>query len=115
MVQASNSNEDIVKIIDFGPFLDGSNKQVVADAFLASFKEVGFVYLVNHGLSREKMDQMFEWVRSMPYSLSRQRTHMIINKHRQSKKFFSQPTEIKQLAPHPASGAHHRGSCALWV
>ncbi|KAF8879771.1 thymine dioxygenase [Gymnopilus junonius] len=26
-----------------------------------------------------------------------------------SNKLFSQPTEVKQLAPHPASGAHHRG------
>jgi len=90
MVQASNNSDEIVKIVDFGPFIDGSNKQAVADALLASFQEVGFVYLVNHGLSREKMGQMFEW----------------------SKKFFSQSTEVKQLAPHPASGAHHRGYSA---
>lgn len=32
---------------------------------------------------------------------------------RQSKRFFSQPQEVKLLAPHPANGAHHRGSL-LW-
>jgi isopenicillin N synthase-like dioxygenase len=45
-----------IAIVDFGPFLDGSNKQGVADAMLASFKEVGFVYLVNHGLDKGKID-----------------------------------------------------------
>lgn len=43
-----------VAIVDFGPFLDGSDKQGVADAMLTSFKEVGFVYLVNHSLDKEK-------------------------------------------------------------
>lgn len=52
-----------ITIIDFGAFLDGSNKQDVADAMLQSFQDVGFVYLVNHGLSKEKIDGMFEWVR----------------------------------------------------
>ncbi|KAJ7657045.1 thymine dioxygenase [Mycena rosella] len=31
-----------IAIIDFGPFLDGSNKQEVADQILSSFKEIGF-------------------------------------------------------------------------
>lgn len=31
----------------------------------------------------------------------------------QSKKLFDQPIEVKQLAPHPESGAHHRGSAWL--
>ena len=39
-----------VKTIDFGPFLDGSDRQGVANAILDSFKSIGFVYLVNHGL-----------------------------------------------------------------
>jgi len=79
-----------IAIVDFGPFLDGSNKQDVADAILQSFKDVGFVYLTNHGLQKDKLDRMFEW----------------------SKKFFALPLEKKQLAPHPTSGAHHRGYSA---
>jgi isopenicillin N synthase-like dioxygenase len=51
-----------IPILDFGAFLDGSNKQEVADAVLDSFKQVGFVYLVNHGLPQEKIASMFEWV-----------------------------------------------------
>lgn len=35
-----------VKTVDFGPFLDGSDKQGVANAILDSFKSIGFVYLV---------------------------------------------------------------------
>jgi len=30
-----------IAILDFGPFTDGSNKQRVADAMLASFKDTG--------------------------------------------------------------------------
>jgi len=76
-----------IQIIDFAPFLDGTDKQGVADAILESFKDVGFVYLVNHPLPKEKIEAMFEL----------------------SKKLFSLPMETKMLAPHPPSGTHHRG------
>lgn len=79
-----------IPIVNFAAFIDGSNKQEVADTMIDSFKTVGFVYLVNHGLAKEKIDGMFDW----------------------SKKFFKQPVEVKQLAPHPESGAHHRGYSA---
>ncbi|KZT12038.1 thymine dioxygenase [Laetiporus sulphureus 93-53] len=82
-----------IPIIDFSAFSDGSRKQDVADAMLNSFKTIGFVYLVNHGLSKERIDKMFDW----------------------SKKFFAQPLETKLLAPHPPSGAHHRGYSAPGV
>jgi len=52
-----------VKTIDFGPFLDGSDRQGVANAILDSFKSIGFIYLVNHGLDKVKVTSMFEWVR----------------------------------------------------
>jgi isopenicillin N synthase-like dioxygenase len=52
-----------VKTIDFGQFLDGSDRQGVANAILDSFKSIGFIYLVNHGLEKVKIDSMFEWVR----------------------------------------------------
>ncbi|KAJ7923514.1 thymine dioxygenase [Mycena leptocephala] len=76
-----------ISVVDFSSFLDGSNKQAVADAILSSFKRVGFVYLLNHGISSERVSQMFAL----------------------SKEFFAQPMEIKELAPHPPSGTHHRG------
>ncbi len=52
-----------ISIVDFGGFLDGTRKQAVADAMVESFKNIGFVYLVNHGLSQGKIDSTFEWVR----------------------------------------------------
>ncbi|KAH9936305.1 thymine dioxygenase [Fomitopsis serialis] len=76
-----------IPIISLAAFLDASNKQVTADAMLDSFKTIGFVYLVDHGLPKEKIARMFEW----------------------SKKFFALPMETKMLAPHPPSGTHHRG------
>jgi len=79
-----------VKVVDFAPFLDGSDRQGVSNAILDAFKTTGFVYLVNHGLPQNKIESMFSW----------------------SKKLFSQPTEIKELAPHPESGSHHRGYSA---
>ncbi|TFK37210.1 thymine dioxygenase [Crucibulum laeve] len=82
-----------VKVVDVGPFLNGSDKQGVADALLSSFQSIGFVYIVNHGIPKGKIDGMFEW----------------------SRRFFSQPTEVKQLAPHPPSGTHHRGYSAPGV
>ena len=54
-----------ISVVDFKPFLDGSAKQDVANAILDSFKRVGFVYLVNHGIPEDKIKGMFEWVRVM--------------------------------------------------
>ncbi|TBU43594.1 thymine dioxygenase [Dichomitus squalens] len=82
-----------ISVVDFRPFLDGSAKEHVAKAILDSFKRVGFVYLVNHGIPPEKSKAMFEW----------------------SRRFFALPMEKKQLAPHPPSGTHHRGYSAPGV
>lgn len=51
-----------VKVVDFGPFLDGSDRKGVSNAILDSFKTTGFVYLVNHGLLQSRIDSMFSWV-----------------------------------------------------
>ncbi|KAI0037000.1 thymine dioxygenase [Vararia minispora EC-137] len=88
--ESLGSGTGLVPIIDFEPFLTGSNKQAVADEILKSLKAVGFVQLINHGVPQEKVDEMFRW----------------------SKSFFSLPLETKQLAPHPPSGTHHRGYSA---
>ncbi|KAJ7263451.1 Clavaminate synthase-like protein [Mycena rebaudengoi] len=80
-------NDNRIAVVDFAPFLDGSNKQAVADKILSSFKDIGFVYLLNHGIPQAQVDQMFAL----------------------STAFFKQPMDVKMLAPHPASGTHHRG------
>ncbi|KAI0770294.1 thymine dioxygenase [Fomes fomentarius] len=79
-----------ISVVDFKPFLDGSARDDVAKAMLDSFKRVGFVYLVNHGIPEQNIKSMFVW----------------------SKRFFALPPEVKQLAPHPPSGTHHRGYSA---
>lgn len=53
-----------IAIVDFSGFLDGTRKKEVADAMLRSFKEIGFVYLANHGLPEDKVAGMFQWVLS---------------------------------------------------
>jgi isopenicillin N synthase-like dioxygenase len=65
---SSISDEFFVPVIDFGPFLDGSDKQGTASAILDSFKRVGFVQLVNHGVDQQRVVGMFEWV-SLPFNI----------------------------------------------
>ena len=60
----SLQNNSTVKVVDFAPFLDGSDRQGVSDAILDSFKTTGFVYLMNHGLPQNMIDSMFFWVSS---------------------------------------------------
>ncbi|KAJ7710404.1 non-heme dioxygenase in morphine synthesis N-terminal-domain-containing protein [Mycena rosella] len=67
-----------------------TENQGVADEILSAFKEAGFVYLLNHGFPQDQIAKMFAV----------------------SKEFFAQSTDIKELAPHPPSGTHHRGYSA---
>lgn len=53
-----------LKVVDFKPFLEGRDKQGVANAIVEAFQSVGFVYLVNHGLPEHKISAMFEMVMS---------------------------------------------------
>ncbi|KAJ4350626.1 hypothetical protein N0V95_004585 [Ascochyta clinopodiicola] len=55
-----------------------------------AFRNVGFVYLKNHGVRKESVDECFEW----------------------SKRFFALPAATKMQAPHPPGGSHHRGYSA---
>ena len=51
-----------IQVLNFGTFIDGSNKQDVADGLFTSLKDTGFVYLANHSFPKSKIDTMFEWV-----------------------------------------------------
>lgn len=51
-----------IPIVDFAPFLDGSDKQAVADAVVSAMKKTGFVYLFNHGMPQDKIDGIFALV-----------------------------------------------------
>ncbi|KAF1946378.1 Clavaminate synthase-like protein [Clathrospora elynae] len=78
-----------IPIVDFGAFLNGSQEEKarVAKEMDDAFRGVGFVYLRNHGVDAEMVEQCFKW----------------------SEKFFALPLETKMLAPHPPGGSHHRG------
>ena len=55
-----------ISIVDFAPFLDGSNKQGVADALLDSFKSIGLAYVVNYGMPKDGVERMFDCVCILP-------------------------------------------------
>jgi isopenicillin N synthase-like dioxygenase len=50
--------------VDFGKFLTGDDggKKDVAQQLDSAFRDVGFVYLRNHGVKQELVDECFEWV-----------------------------------------------------
>jgi len=61
MAAATTKN---IEVIDFNDFLSGgdTDRKAVANAFLESFKTIGFVCLTNHGLPQPKVNEMFNWV-----------------------------------------------------
>ena len=84
-----------IPIIDFSKFIHGSreDKQHVARELDNEFQTVGFVYLKNHGVPSDMVNECFTW----------------------SKRFFDLPLSTKMLAPHPPGGSHHRGYSAPGV
>lgn len=53
-----------IPLIDFDHFLNGSthDREKVASTIDAAFRSVGFVYLSNHGVDQDKVDECFRWV-----------------------------------------------------
>lgn len=76
-------------IVDFSRWLKGSpeEKQKLAHELAQACREVGFVYVINHGVSQDLLDEAFSW----------------------SRKFFALGPEQKMLAPHPPGPNVHRG------
>ncbi|OJD34325.1 thymine dioxygenase [Diplodia corticola] len=78
-----------IPIVDFSHWSGGSpeERQSIAKKLTDAARGVGFVYIVNHGVSDNVLDQAFAW----------------------SKKLFDLPHEKKMLAPHPPGPNVHRG------
>jgi len=90
MSSTTVASESPIPVIDFAGFEDNApqeQRRATATEVFQALRDIGFVYLINHGLPQEKIDQMFHW----------------------SKQFFALPSDVKGLAPHPASAYHHRG------
>src|SRR5436305_2922034 len=61
---AASDTETSIPLVDFHPFLQGSHldQKTVATQIDHAFRTVGFVYLFNHGIPQEKVDECFQWV-----------------------------------------------------
>jgi isopenicillin N synthase-like dioxygenase len=69
---SSNESTTSIPVVDFGAFLNGSeeDKKLVARQLDDAFRDVGFVYLRNHGVRKEVVEECFEWVRATPRHFS---------------------------------------------
>ena len=58
------SAEPSIPLIDFHQFVNGSidKREQVASTIDAAFRSVGFIYLENHGIDDDKVDECFRWV-----------------------------------------------------
>ncbi len=76
MTTQSISRLDSIPVIDFESFAKGcvSDRQKVAQEIYSACREVGFMYLKNHGVSKASVERIFQ----------------------QSQKFFALPLETKQ-------------------
>lgn len=73
-------------IIDFEKWQGGSaeERQNIATELATACRQVGFVYIINHGVQDDLLDEAFGW----------------------SKKLFDLSEEKKMLAPHPPGNTH---------
>ena len=79
-----------IPIIDFSKWVSGSTTEerlAVAKELSDACHNVGFVSIINHGISPELLEEAFGW----------------------SKRLFDLKTEEKMLAPHPDGHFVHRG------
>ncbi|EEB97267.1 hypothetical protein MPER_03456, partial [Moniliophthora perniciosa FA553] len=81
--------------IDFANFGDGTSQEAleIGQQFFTACRDVGFAYIINTGISQEKVDSMFDW----------------------SRKLFALPIEVKRKVPHPPEGWKHRGYSGIGV
>ncbi|EQL01805.1 hypothetical protein G6O67_003492 [Ophiocordyceps sinensis] len=78
-----------IPIVDLAPLESKSSRerQETAAELYDAFKNVGFAYIKNHGVPQDVVQEAFEW----------------------SRNFFALPQSVKDKAPHPPQGWHHRG------
>ncbi|KAI5857294.1 thymine dioxygenase [Durotheca rogersii] len=83
------SEQGAIPVVDFSAWSHGSasDKKRIAQELTDACRRVGFVYIVNHGVSNDVLEEAFGW----------------------SKKLFDLPEEKKMLAPHPPGPSVHRG------
>jgi isopenicillin N synthase-like dioxygenase len=80
-----------IAVVSFDKFIHGNDddRRAVAKQLYDAFSSVGWVYLRDHGIAQERVDEMFTLVRP-PYSVQ-----MTSIDHNQAKTFFDQPLQEK--------------------
>lgn len=70
-----------IPVVDLGSWSDGSaaDRKRIASELTEACRRVGFVYVTNHGVPADLLDEAFSW----------------------SRRLFDLPLEKKMLAPHP--------------
>ncbi|WEW55743.1 hypothetical protein PRK78_001176 [Emydomyces testavorans] len=79
-----------IPVVDFTNWKPDSSfeeRMRVAKELVAACRDVGFVYILNHGIHPERLAEAFAW----------------------SEKFFNLSSDEKQKAPHPSGFSVHRG------
>ncbi|KEF52791.1 uncharacterized protein A1O9_11208 [Exophiala aquamarina CBS 119918] len=88
---SDSTTEPNIPIIDLAAFLNPEStveeRLTVAQDLVSACRHVGFVYIKNHGVPQEQLEQVFSI----------------------SKEFYDLPTEQKRKAPHPPGWSVHRG------
>lgn len=87
---ATNGVKSSIPLIDFATFTPDASPETrlkVAQELVNACREFGFVYITNHGVPSNVLEQAFAI----------------------SKKFYDLPKEEKMKAPHPPGWAVHRG------
>ena len=88
--QTNGATTSGIPIVDFANWTPESSPEArlqIAQDLAAACREVGFVYIINHGVCPDVVNEAFAW----------------------SKKLYDLPKEEKMKAPHPPGYAHHRG------
>lgn len=85
-----NASRAWIPIIDLTPWTNNANKDqqlAVSVELVKACKEVGFAYIINHGVPQATVDRAFAI----------------------SRRLYDLPRQQKLQAPHPPGWAHHRG------
>ena len=86
MSSIKSNVESVIPIVDFAKWNDNQARQQISKELVDACRNVGFVYIINHGISSEVLEDAFGWTR----------------------KLFDLSHEQKMLAPHPPGPEVHR-------
>lgn len=85
--QSQSQSIPVIDLADFESSNSPSKRLKLSRDLVAACRSVGFVYIINHGVSEDLLAQAFTL----------------------SKRLFDLPREEKMQAPHPPGWTHHRG------